>query len=72
VPVLSRPNLDFVADAIVHRLRVEKGRCTGVQYGTAAGAPISVACSGEVVLAAGTIGSAQCHHATATTGRPSV
>jgi choline dehydrogenase len=34
-------------------------RCTGVQYGTPGGAPISVACSGEVVLAAGTIGSAQ-------------
>jgi choline dehydrogenase len=59
VPALSRPNLDFVADAIVHQLRIVNGRCTGVEYSTANGTSISVACSGEVVLAAGTFGSAQ-------------
>jgi choline dehydrogenase len=59
LPALSRPNLEFVADATVHRLRIEHGRCTGVEYSTADGASISVACSDEVVLTAGTIGSAQ-------------
>jgi choline dehydrogenase len=59
VPSLTRPNLEFVADAIVQRLRIENGRCTGVEYSTADGTSISVARSGEVVLAAGTIGSAQ-------------
>ena len=58
-PALARPNLDVVADAVVHRLRIENGRCTGVEYSTAQGTSISVACSDEVVLAAGTIGSAQ-------------
>ena len=59
LPALSRPNLDFVAQAVVHRVRIENGHCTGVEYTTADGSSISVACSGEVVLAAGTIGSAQ-------------
>ena len=59
LPALSRPNLKFVAEATVHRLRIENGRCTGVEYSTADGTSISVACSGEVVVAAGTIGSAQ-------------
>jgi choline dehydrogenase len=59
LPALNRPNLEFVADATVHRLRIENGRCTGVEYSTADGTSISVACSDEVVLAAGTIGSAQ-------------
>jgi choline dehydrogenase len=59
LPALSRPNLDFVADATVHRLRIESGRCTGVEYTTAQGKSISVARAGEVVLGAGTIGSAQ-------------
>ncbi|HWT50519.1 MAG TPA: GMC oxidoreductase [Mycobacterium sp.] len=58
VPALWRPNLDFVADVMVQRLRMQNGRCTGVEYSTANG--ISAACSGEeVVLTAGTIGSAQ-------------
>jgi choline dehydrogenase len=59
LPALSRSNLQFVADATVHRLRIENGRCTGVEYSAADGASISVACSDEVVLTAGTIGSAQ-------------
>jgi choline dehydrogenase len=58
-PSVSRPNLEFVADATVHRLRIENGRCIGVEYSAADGTSISVACAGEVVLAAGTIGSAQ-------------
>jgi choline dehydrogenase len=59
LPALSRPNLDFVADTMVHRIRIDNGRCTGVEYSTGTGGSISVACSGEVVLAAGTIGSPQ-------------
>jgi choline dehydrogenase len=59
MPALGRPNLDFVADAMVQRLRVENGRCTGVEYSTADATSISVVCAGEVVLTTGTIGSAQ-------------
>jgi len=59
IPALSRPNLEFVAEATVHRIRIENGRCTGVEYSTGDGTSISLAVSGEVVLAAGTIGSAQ-------------
>jgi choline dehydrogenase len=59
LPSLRRPNLEFVAEATVHRLRIENGRCTGVEYGTADGNSTSVGCTGEVVLTAGTIGSAQ-------------
>ncbi|MCV7409888.1 choline dehydrogenase [Mycobacterium florentinum] len=57
LPALNRPNLDFVAEATVHRLAIENGRCTGVEYTTADGT--SLVRSGEVVLTAGTIGSAQ-------------
>jgi len=59
LPALSRPNLEFVAEATVHRVRIENGRCTGVEYSTADGNSISIASAGEVVLAAGTIGSAK-------------
>jgi choline dehydrogenase len=56
-PVVDRANLDVVTDALVHRVRIENGTCVGVDY-TVDGQLISVGCSGEVVLAAGTIGSA--------------
>ncbi|GLE51083.1 GMC family oxidoreductase [Mycobacterium montefiorense] len=59
LPALGRPNLDFVADATVRRLRIENGRCIGVEYSTNDAASISVASSSEVVLTAGSIGSAQ-------------
>jgi choline dehydrogenase len=59
LPAMSRPNLELVTDAVVHRVRIENGRCTGVEYSVAEGASISVASAGEVVLTAGTIGSAQ-------------
>lgn len=58
-PALCRPNLDVVAEATVHRLRIENGRCTGVEYSSGGATTTSVACSGEVVLAAGAIGSPQ-------------
>ena len=57
-PILDRPNLDVVTDALVHRLRLEGGRCTGVDY-SVGNSMISAECSGEVVVTAGTIGSAQ-------------
>ncbi|WP_433290210.1 GMC family oxidoreductase [Pseudonocardia sp. CA-142604] len=57
-PVIERTNLDVVTNALVHRLRIEHGRCTGIDY-SVAGELVSVACTGEVVLTAGTIGSAQ-------------
>ncbi|MEU4091683.1 GMC family oxidoreductase N-terminal domain-containing protein [Streptomyces sp. NPDC026673] len=57
-PALHRPHLTVVTGALVHRLHIRGERCTGVEYTTATGA-FSVGCTGEVVLAAGTIGSAQ-------------
>lgn len=56
--VLDRPNLDVVTDALVHRVQIDGDRCTGIHFSTAAEA-VSVACSREVVLTAGSIGSAQ-------------
>ncbi|WP_433557041.1 GMC family oxidoreductase [Pseudonocardia xinjiangensis] len=57
-PALRRPNLDVVTDAPVHRVLVEGGRCTGVEYrvGTEV---VTAACTREVVLTAGVVGSAQ-------------
>ena len=57
-PILSRPGLDVVTDALVHRVLMDSDRCTGVAYHV--GAETFVAeCTGEVVLAAGTIGTPQ-------------
>ena len=57
-PALGRPNLRVVTDALVHRLRLHAGRCIGVEYSV--GTEVFAAgCSGEVVLTAGTVGSAQ-------------
>jgi choline dehydrogenase len=57
-PALNRPNLHVVTGALAHRVRVDAGRCTGVDYSTG-GSLYFVRCTGEVVLAAGTVGSAQ-------------
>ncbi|MEU6206199.1 GMC family oxidoreductase N-terminal domain-containing protein [Micromonospora musae] len=57
-PALDRPNLSVITDALARRIIVENGRCTGVEY-TAGGTTVSVRADREVVLAAGTIGSAQ-------------
>lgn len=57
-PVLDRPNLRVVTDALVHRLTVRGGRCTGVEYSLGRNL-VAAGCSGEVLLTAGTIGSAQ-------------
>jgi choline dehydrogenase-like flavoprotein len=57
-PALGRPNLDVVTSALVHRVRLEGDRCTGVDYSV--GTSLHVAhCTGEVVMTAGAVGSAQ-------------
>jgi choline dehydrogenase-like flavoprotein len=57
-PALHRPNLDVVTSALVHRVSLNSDRCTGVDYSVGTDV-FSVGCSGEVVLTAGTVGSAQ-------------
>jgi choline dehydrogenase len=47
-----------VTEALVHRVRIANGRCTGVDYSRDAEL-IFAGCSGEVVLTAGAVGSAQ-------------
>jgi len=53
-PVLHRPNLTLVSDAVVQRLLVVGDRCSGVVYRRGA-ATERAACAGEVVVAAGAI-----------------
>jgi choline dehydrogenase len=57
-PAMHRPNLDIATDALVRRVIIDNGRCTGIEYSTAA-ATAAVRCNAEVVLCAGAIGSAQ-------------
>jgi choline dehydrogenase len=57
-PVLGRPNLTVATGAEVTRLDVRHGRCTGVSYvRDGAGADAVTLAGGEVILAAGAIGS---------------
>ena len=58
VPVLQRPNLQVVTDALAHRVRLTGARCTGVEYSVGS-AVMTAGCAGEVVLTGGTVGSAQ-------------
>ncbi|HEX7155904.1 MAG TPA: GMC oxidoreductase, partial [Burkholderiaceae bacterium] len=55
-PVRRRPNLALFSETQACRLRVHGGRCTGVEVDRE-GSPAFVAARGEVVLAAGAIGS---------------
>jgi choline dehydrogenase len=57
-PVMRRPNLDVVTGAHVFRVIVDSGRCTGVEY-TVGADVVTAACTEEVVLTAGVVGSAQ-------------
>jgi choline dehydrogenase len=57
-PILSRPNLDVVTDALVDRVLMDGDRCRGVEYHVGA-ATLVAECTGEVVLAAGTVGTPQ-------------
>ncbi len=45
-PVLARPNLQIVPDALVHRLHIAGDRCTGVVYSTGHDL-VSASCSGD-------------------------
>ncbi|MFF4837976.1 GMC family oxidoreductase [Streptomyces sp. NPDC001315] len=57
-PVLDRPNLTVVTDALAHRLTFDGGRCTGVEYGTGE-QPHSALATRETVLTAGALGTTQ-------------
>ncbi|MGW4981650.1 GMC family oxidoreductase N-terminal domain-containing protein [Streptomyces mirabilis] len=57
-PVLDRPNLHGVTDALVHRVLLDGDHCTGVEYGVDGGTVIA-RCAGEVVLSAGAVGTPQ-------------
>ncbi|MFE9953316.1 GMC family oxidoreductase [Streptomyces sp. NPDC005531] len=57
-PVLDRPNLTMVTSALAQRVVIDGGRATGVEY-SIAGRLYTAVCQGEVVLAAGTVGSPQ-------------
>lgn len=61
-PVLSRPNLRLVKDALVDRVIVSDRRVTGVRYRTADGAEHEASAAAEVILSAGAIGSVQILH----------
>ena len=58
VPAMGRPNLTVVTDALVRRVLIRGGRVTGVEY-SAGDNVVTASCQGEVVLTAGTAGSAQ-------------
>jgi choline dehydrogenase-like flavoprotein len=58
LPVLDRPNLTVVTNALVHRLVVTDGRCAGVEY-SVDGETRHVSPHGETILSAGSIGSAK-------------
>jgi choline dehydrogenase-like flavoprotein len=57
-PALKRPNLDLVTGAQVLRLELENDRATGVRYQARRGGE-RLARGGEVILAAGALGSPQ-------------
>ena len=57
-PALGRPNLEVVTNALVHRVTLDQGRCTGVEYSVGAEKFTSWS-TGEVVVTAGAIGSPQ-------------
>jgi choline dehydrogenase len=56
-PVRDRANLTIVSDALVHRLVIDNGRATGVEYSV--GGRLESASADKVVVTAGAIGSAQ-------------
>jgi choline dehydrogenase len=54
-PAMPRSNLRVVTGALAHRLLMDRQRCVGVEY-SVSGELFRVAAAGEVVLAAGVIG----------------
>ncbi|MCW2639031.1 MAG: glucose-methanol-choline oxidoreductase [Dactylosporangium sp.] len=57
-PVLDRPNLTLLTNALAHRLIVANGRCAGVEYAVDSEVR-QVYPQRETILSAGSIGSAQ-------------
>jgi choline dehydrogenase len=57
-PVLDRRNLTVVTGALAHRLLIADGTCTGAEY-SRGGEVLRVEADCEVILTAGSIGSAQ-------------
>jgi choline dehydrogenase-like flavoprotein len=57
-PILSRRNLQLVTQAHVERLTIEDGRAVGVRY-SRGGASVEARVDGEIILAAGAIGTPQ-------------
>src|SRR5262249_348422 len=57
-PALKRPNLRLLTDCLVEGVSLDGRRATGVRW-RRNGRPEEAGCRGEVVLAAGSIGSAQ-------------
>ena len=57
-PIMHRPNLHIITDALVTVIESESCRATGVAY-TRRGTPGRISCTGEVILAAGAINSPQ-------------
>ena len=55
-PVLKRPNLQVITGALVHRVLFDGTRAVGVEYSRNGGTE-RVDAAGEVILAAGAIGS---------------
>jgi choline dehydrogenase len=59
-PARDRNNLDVITDALVRRVLISSGRCTGVEYYVDGNLRVARCLDGgTVVLAAGTVGSAQ-------------
>jgi choline dehydrogenase len=52
-PAMSRPNLEIVPNALVHRLSFQRGRCTGVEYQRSTTQSLQTARAGEIILTAG-------------------
>jgi len=59
LPAMTRPNLDVVTNATVHRVLIDGNHCNGIEYRDGTGQLVTVHADGEVVLAAGGIGSPQ-------------
>ena len=57
-PALARSNLHVVTDALVHRVTITNGRCSGVEY-SVGGQTLLVEAATEVVLSAGAVGTPQ-------------
>ncbi|MBT9292917.1 GMC family oxidoreductase [Prosthecodimorpha staleyi] len=57
-PVLKRPNLRLLTSVLVEQVLVEQGRAVGVRF-RQGGETKTVRCRGEVILSAGSLGSAQ-------------